>query len=321
MRIMIDPGHGGNDPGAVLGSRYEKNDVLNLAMKVGGKLSGTMEVLYTRTDDTFTSPGGKAAIGNQSGADYFCSIHRNAGNPAANGVEVIVYDTAGVNYRIASKICEKLAALGFHNRGVKVNPSLAVLNGTNMPALLVEAGFITSTSDNALFDARFEAVAGAIAAAYQECLGLAPAQPTQPPSAQGTSVEYRAHVQDTGWQDWVSNGSIAGSVGESRRLEALEIKCGGLPEGAYVEGQAHIQDIGWTQWYTNGLRLDVGTEGQALRLEAVKLRLASAPGYRIRYSVHVQDIGWMDWCADGAVSGTEGQARRIEAIRIVVEKV
>lgn len=321
MRIVIDPGHGGKDPGAPSGARKEKDDVLTLSMKVGEKLAKKAEVMYTRSTDTFISLSGRSAMANQAHADYFCSIHRNAGSAAANGVEVLVYDFGGVNYQIALKICQNLENLGFRNRGVKADPGLAVLNGTKMPALLVEAGFITNFNDNVLFDDRIGEIADAIADAYLTCLGLGSVQPSIVPVAQGVDVWYRAHVQNKGWLDWVSNGGTAGSTGESLRMEDLEIKCEGLPEGAYIEGQAHIENIGWTQWYTNGLRIRLGTEEQSLRLEALRLRLVNAPGYRIRYAVHVQDIGWMNWVADGQTAGTEGQSKRIEAVQIVIEKI
>ena len=77
--VIIDPGHGGMDPGAVYKGRQEKDDNLRLALAVGELLSQNgVDVLYTRTDDVYDSPYRKAMIANESGADYLISFHRNA---------------------------------------------------------------------------------------------------------------------------------------------------------------------------------------------------------------------------------------------------
>ena len=77
----------------------------------------------------------------------------------------------------------------------------------------------------------------------------------------------------------------------------------------------HAQTYGWMGEKQDGDM--AGTEGEAKRLEAVKIRLrsSSADG-SVQYRTHLQGIGWTDWTEDGAVSGTEGESRRMEAIRI-----
>lgn len=78
-RIVIDAGHGGVEPGSIYEGRREKDDNLRLALAVGDILEKNgIEVVYTRTTDVYDSPLEKAEIGNQSGADFFISIHRNA---------------------------------------------------------------------------------------------------------------------------------------------------------------------------------------------------------------------------------------------------
>ena len=79
IKIMIDAGHGGFDNGASYNGRTEKNDNLNLALALGDALSELgYDVEFTRTTDVYDSPTRKAQIGNESGADYFISLHRNA---------------------------------------------------------------------------------------------------------------------------------------------------------------------------------------------------------------------------------------------------
>lgn len=79
VKIVIDAGHGGYDAGATYNGRREKDDTLALALAVGEILEAQgYDVVYTRTDDVYDSPVQKARIGNESGADFFVSIHRNS---------------------------------------------------------------------------------------------------------------------------------------------------------------------------------------------------------------------------------------------------
>ena len=167
VRVVIDAGHGGTqDPGAVYYGRREKDDVLRLALAVGQILSEDgVDVVYTRVDDTYDTPFEKAMIANNSGADYFVSLHRNAmPTPnTASGSETLVYEDSGVPALMARNINEQLRDVGFLDLGVIERPGLVVLRRTEMPAVLVEAGFIDNEADNRFFDDNFEAIAEAIA--------------------------------------------------------------------------------------------------------------------------------------------------------------
>ena len=79
----------------------------------------------------------------------------------------------------------------------------------------------------------------------------------------------------------------------------------------------HIQDIGWQNQVKDGEM--AGTEGQAKRLEAIKITLKDLSGVKIKYQTHIQDIGWQDWKYDGTLAGTEGQSKRLEAINIELQ--
>lgn len=164
--VMIDAGHGGFDNGATFEGRAEKNDTLNLALAVGNILENSgVDVLYTRTTDVYQSPNEKANIANQSDAAYFISIHRNSSiNPNTySGVQTLVYADEGIPALFAQNINEELERVGFTNLGTEVRPNLAVLRGTNMPAALLEVGFINTEQDNRLFDLKFPEIAQAIA--------------------------------------------------------------------------------------------------------------------------------------------------------------
>lgn len=164
--VILDAGHGGADFGATYMGRMEKDDNLRLTLAIGDILQNAgVNVLYTRTEDIYESPAQKAAEGNASGADYFVSIHRNS-SPYDNqytGVESLVYSRYGAAARMAENINRQLELVGFVNQGVNERTNLAVLRRTNMPAVLVEVGFINTDRDNILFDSRFQETAQAIA--------------------------------------------------------------------------------------------------------------------------------------------------------------
>ena len=78
-KVILDAGHGGSDPGATYYGRQEKTDALNLTLAIGNLLSQQgVDVVYTRVNDTYQTPFEKADIANNSGADYFVSIHRKS---------------------------------------------------------------------------------------------------------------------------------------------------------------------------------------------------------------------------------------------------
>lgn len=164
--VVIDAGHGGWDNGASYFGRREKDDALNLALAVGNILANRgVNVVYTRVDDTYNTPYEKAVMANNSGADIFVSIHRNA-MPVpgtASGIETLVYEDTGLPAELARNINSQLAGVGFQNLGVIERPNLVVLRRTQMPAVLVEAGFIDNEADNRMYDREFQAIAEAIA--------------------------------------------------------------------------------------------------------------------------------------------------------------
>jgi len=140
--------------------------------------------------------------------------------------------------------------------------------------------------------------------------------PTVTPTPNTPTVSYRTHVQDVGWQAYVSDGEASGTSGQSKRLEAIKIKLDleGIIGG--IEYRTHVQDIGWQDFVADDALS--GTSGQSKRLEAIQIRLTgeAANLYDVYYRVHAQDTGWLDWAKNGASSGTAGYSRRLEAIEI-----
>ena len=202
--IMLDAGHGGVEPGAVYNGRNEKDDTLKLVLAIGEILQNNgIEVLYTRTTDIYETPFEKATEANQAGVDFFVSIHRNS-YPTDNqvsGVESLIYNLSGLKYEMAQEINEQLEAVGFVNLGVKARPNLVVLKRTQMPAILVEVGFINSDTDNLLFDNNFYDIAQAIASGILDTL-----------ETTGTIEEDEYHVQVGLFRSWRNAQRLLGNL-------------------------------------------------------------------------------------------------------------
>jgi N-acetylmuramoyl-L-alanine amidase len=177
MRIVIDAGHGGKDPGAVGNGLREKDLTLALSLRIGQLLAARgAEILYTRDNDFFVELSDRAVFANQAAADYFFSIHVNAGG--GTGFETFTYTgssgaTAAYQNVIHKRVSLMYAMAGFPDRGQK-QANLAVLRETNMPALLLEYGFIDNAKDAAkLADPDWiERLAQATAAGVASAFGL-----------------------------------------------------------------------------------------------------------------------------------------------------
>lgn len=165
MKVAIDAGHGGMDSGSIYGNRNEKDDNLKLALAVGDKLKDAgADVYYTRTEDTYDSPIERARLVNDSMADVVVSVHRNdATTPNTyTGAEGFVHSAGGMKSRIAERILSNLSEVGFLNLGVNPMANDVLLKRTQMPAVLLEVGFINTDTDNELFDTRLDEIASAI---------------------------------------------------------------------------------------------------------------------------------------------------------------
>jgi hypothetical protein len=128
-------------------------------------------------------------------------------------------------------------------------------------------------------------------------------------------VTYRAHVASFGWLPWGFENETAGTTGQSRQMEAFEVRLINPPAGMQIRYRAHVADKGWLDWVYNGAT--AGTVGESRRAEAFQIELVNAPvGMRVEYHAHVAGIGWLPWVANGQVAGTTGQGRQVEAIEI-----
>lgn len=146
VKVVVDAGHGGTDPGAIGNGRKEKDIVLSISNKVNSKLKSMgFQTIMTRSTDVYVTLANRYAIANNNKADLFVSIHANSGASSAKGIETLYKNYKGLAESIQSNL---IAETGATNRGVKYRSDLAVLNGTKMASALVEVGFISNPTES-----------------------------------------------------------------------------------------------------------------------------------------------------------------------------
>lgn len=149
--VIVDPGHGGKDPGAVgLGGLREKDVILPIAQQVASLLEQQgVNAIMTRTSDYFVDLAPRVTMAQRANADLFVSIHANAislSRSDVSGLETYYYSSG---QRLAQTIHNSiLQSLDIKNRGVR-RARFYVLRKTSMPSVLVEVGFVTGREDAA----------------------------------------------------------------------------------------------------------------------------------------------------------------------------
>ncbi|MHC0064610.1 N-acetylmuramoyl-L-alanine amidase [Nostoc sp. UIC 10890] len=149
--VLIDPGHGGKDPGAVgLGGLREKDVILPLSKRIAQVLQQNgVQVVMTRDSDYFVTLPGRVQLAERANADVFVSIHANAVGPGrsdVSGLETYYYDSGlGLARTVHNSI---LQSVNVRDRGVR-RARFFVLRKSSMPSILVETGYLTGRDDNA----------------------------------------------------------------------------------------------------------------------------------------------------------------------------
>ncbi len=130
------------------------------------------------------------------------------------------------------------------------------------------------------------------------------------------TISYSTHVENIGWQNYVSNGQEAGTTGKALQVEALKCKVNNNNDS--ISYNTHVENIGWMTPVRNDQVS--GTTGRHLQVECINMVLEGSIAERndLYYQVHVQDIGWMGWSKNGDPAGTIGGNKQVEAIKIVL---
>lgn len=134
------------------------------------------------------------------------------------------------------------------------------------------------------------------------------------------SVNYQAHVENVGWQNFVKDGAVAGTSGRGLRVESFKMNLSDTPVSGGVAYAAHVENIGWQEEKSSNQI--AGTTGKGLRIEALKILLTGeiSNQYDIYYRVHIQDYGWLGWTKNGQNAGSQGRALRMEAVEAKLVK-
>lgn len=172
VEIILDAGHGGFDNGATYDGEREKDQVLRLTKDVGQRLMDDGYVVkYTRTTDDYDSPYQKAERANELGGDYFLSFHRNFSveDDLYHGVQSLVYSTEATKaVELGEALNARLEEVGFDNLGIEAVQDLIVLRETDMPAVLLEVGFMNSQIDRQIWETRYPEIVDGIVAAIED---------------------------------------------------------------------------------------------------------------------------------------------------------
>lgn len=187
--VVLDPGHGGYDPGAVYGSLREKDLALKTAQYTKAELEkyNGIIVKMTRTTDTYIGLEQRTIIAKDYGADLFVSLHYNAGASSANGAEVLVSSNGNYNSsstKLGSQILSNINGLGLRNRGVKtrlsssgVSDYYSVIRNSvkrGFSGIIVEGAFVSSAGDRTIIstEAGLKSIGVATATGIAKYYGL-----------------------------------------------------------------------------------------------------------------------------------------------------
>lgn len=173
--VVLDAGHGGSDPGAAsVLKKPEKEFTLSIALKMKALLDkeSKIKVHLTRTGDTYPTLDDRVKFAESIKADLFMSIHANSGVSSATGTETYYYRD---NSKAFASVIHKhlIAATGLKDRGVK-KEAYKVIKQTTMPAVLIEAGFLSNANDAKLLfdDAAQNKIAAELVAGIKEYLNV-----------------------------------------------------------------------------------------------------------------------------------------------------
>jgi N-acetylmuramoyl-L-alanine amidase len=165
-KVILDPGHGGSDIGEYYDKRSEKNDNLQLALRIGQFLEDSdIEVAYTRTSDLYLPQLERTERANQIGGDLLVSLHRISGSSYVDkpSLDFFVKEEDSFGAAAAINIGNSIYDSGYSNYEVIVKTDIPFLSDTDMSAIIAEIGYTRSEKENRYFNENFVSIAEGIA--------------------------------------------------------------------------------------------------------------------------------------------------------------
>ena len=205
MKIFIDPGHGGHDPGAVGTKSKEAENVLKVALALEKKLKRKgYEVKLSRRTDTYLTLKQRADLANAWGADLFISVHDNSAvNKTATGFETFIFNgnVSGKTIKLQQHVHNTIAkGIGLRDRGLK-RANFAVLRLTSIPALLIEYGFISNIGDEKIIAFEIERQAQLTFEGINNFFGVTTITPKPPTENTNPTGDDEIMLTETGRQE------------------------------------------------------------------------------------------------------------------------
>lgn len=321
--LFLICGHGAGDSGAVGNGYQEQERVRTLGKKIkefGGDYVtlGDISKNWYKTAgiNTLTIPKDWQIL----------ELHMDSGASSARGGHVIIKQgmSADKYDKALAKMLEEM--LPGRSKMIVGRNDLANVNRSASKGYgyrLVEFGFISNANDVKIFNTKMDEIAKRVLKSFD-----IPVKETKKiEQVAGTAKNnnqlwYRAHCQNVGTLAPVHDGQVAGTVGCSMRMEGLWIDLRTIRNtypNAKLSGDVHVQNKGWIHYDNIEHDTLLGTKGQSLRLEALKLNLTGVPDKTLYYEVHVQNIGWQGKKKAGETAGTTGKSYRIEAVKLWLE--
>ena len=321
--LFLICGHGAGDSGAVGNGYQEQERVRTLGKKIkefGGDYVtlGDISKNWYKTAgiNTLTIPKDWQIL----------ELHMDSGASSARGGHVIIKQgmSADKYDKALAKMLEEM--LPGRSKMIVGRNDLANVNRAASKGYgyrLVEFGFISNANDVKIFNTKMDEIAKRVLKSFD-----IPVKETKKiEQVAGTAKNnnqlwYRAHCQSVGTLAPVHDGQVAGTVGCSMRMEGFWIDLRTIRNtypNAKLSGDVHVQNKGWIHYDNIEHDTLLGTKGQSLRLEALKLNLTGVPDKTLCYEVHVQNIGWQGKKKAGETAGTTGKSYRIEAVKLWLE--
>ncbi len=290
VKIVIDPGHGGVDVGALGTYSREKDINLILSLKLKKQLvTRGIDIIMTREDDRYVYLQDRSDIANQNQADYFISIHCNSSsNAQISGTETFCYSENSEGYILAKILQTKMIEYNKNNdRGVKT-ANFYVLRMTEMPAVLIETMFITNAEEEeTLNEPNWQDMfVNQLSEAIGEYLNFPSTSKDKTPiigDSQATDSQMEQYVRNVNPEApyvaalYLKYGEIEGVKGDMAFAQAIH-------ETGYFKFQGNINinqnnfgGLGATGTGTSGASFDTAEKGVLAHIQHLKAYATTAP--------------------------------------------